>query len=196
MAWGRLWITDPIGANSCMCETTALILILFGFVHIVNASTASSSSVHLFSSQHTQICGPHTDDVCLMFDKNSISKISKVPCTRCTQVQQWKRFTALSISLLQIKANEFNRKFTYARWFVYYCLLRPLFFVQRLSLFFFAYMSSISKMLFRLFRSYFSICNTWRRMCKHEREETIKILRLSLVLCFWRSTAIKLYDFQ
>lgn len=136
MAWGRLWITDPIGANSCMCETTALILILFGFVHIVNASTASSSSVHLFSSQHTQICGPHTDDVCLMFDKNSISKISKVPCTRCTQVQQWKRFTALSISLLQIKANEFNRKFTYARWFVYYCLLRPLFFVQRLSLLF------------------------------------------------------------
>lgn len=91
-----------------MCETNALIWILDSYMLIhrqlsIAVSVVASSSIDssVESSHHThKFVVPHTDDVCLMFDKNSISRIPKVPCTlHSAQVQQWKkRFIALYFS--------------------------------------------------------------------------------------------------
>lgn len=123
-----------IGANSCMCETTALIF--FGFADFVNTSTASSRFICWAHTAHTHIRGPHTDDVCLMFDKNSISKISKVPCshTQCRSATVKTIYCTLYFSLASnIRVNGSSKTFMYARRFVYYYLLLSLLFFFHLK---------------------------------------------------------------
>lgn len=133
MAWGRLWITNSIGVWFVHVRNDCIDSIFFWIRLFCEYVDERHRFICTALSQHTQICGPHSDDVCLMFDKNSISKISKVPCTQCTSATvktDLLLFTFLSISLLRIAANEFNQNLVYARWFVYYYLLLPLLFIQ------------------------------------------------------------------